>query len=55
MSVARLRRAVEESAAVSAARSVRILVLVETFPLTGTAGFEDLDAGDLASRELVAE
>jgi len=55
VSAGKLRRAREDSAAVSAARSVRLLVLVDTFPLSGTAGFEDIDAGHLASRALEAE
>lgn len=51
----KLEEAVEAAAGLSPALPVRILVLVDTFPLSGTSGFEDIDAGHLASTALETE
>lgn len=51
----KLEEAVEASSDLSPALPVRILVLVDTFPLSGMSGFEDIDAGHLASAALETE
>jgi hypothetical protein len=51
----KLQRAVSEAAVLAPALSSRVLVLVDNFPLSGTSGFEDIDAGNLAARALETE
>ncbi len=50
----KLRRAVETSSAASALVPLRVLVLVDNFPLAGSGGGEDIDAGHVAAGALEA-
>lgn len=51
----KLQRTVREAAVLTPALSSRVLVLVDNFALSGTSGFEDIDAGNLAARALETE
>jgi len=53
--VGKLEAAVSASSRLSPYLPVRLLVLVDTFPLEGTSDGEDVDAGHIAARALEAE
>lgn len=53
--VGRIREAVSASARPLSFFPARLLVMVDTFPLTGSPGGEDINAGSLAARALEAE
>jgi hypothetical protein len=51
----KLTKSLQDSAALSPTLPVRLLVLVDTFPLAGSAGEEEIDGGHLAAAALEAE
>lgn len=51
----KIRSAVSDSSRLQSLLPVKLLVLVDTFPLAGAPGGEDINAGSLAARALEAE